>query len=97
MGSVGLIGRICLRVLVGSGNVSMMRLSGCGSLTWIIQRCGKRILTLNMVPIRKPQKKPKSGPNHLGIPQMAVKRDPLHRSFSGHAIHHYPQRLTTGL
>ena len=97
MGSVGLIGRICLRVLVGSGNVSMMRMSGCGSLTWIIQRCGKRISILNMVPIPKPQKKPKSGPNHLSIPQMAVKRDPLHRSFSGHAIHHHPQRFPAGL
>lgn len=97
MGSVGLIGRICLRVLVGSGSVSMMRLSGYGSLTWNIQRYGKHILTPNMVPIRKPQKKPKSGPNHLSIPQMAVKRDPLHRSFSGHAIHHYPQRLPASL
>lgn len=97
MGSVGLIVRICLRVLVGSGSVSMMRLSGYGSLTWNIQRYGKHILTPNMVPIRKPQKKPKSGPNHLGIPQMAVKRDPLHWSFSGHAIHHHPQRFPAGL
>ena len=36
MGSVGLIVRICLRVLVGSGSVSMMRMSGYGSLTWNI-------------------------------------------------------------
>ena len=43
MGSVGLIVRICLRVLVGSSSVSMMRMSGCGSLIWIIQRYGKRI------------------------------------------------------
>ena len=48
MVSVGLIVRICLRVLVGSGSVSMMRLSGCGSLIWIIQRYGKRISTHNM-------------------------------------------------
>ena len=97
MVSVGLIVRIYLRVLVGSGSAKMMRLSGCGSLIWIIQRYGKRISTHNMVPIRKPQKKPRSGPNHLGISQMAVKRDPLHRSFSGHAIHHHPQRFPAGL
>lgn len=97
MGSVGLIGRICLRVLVGSGNVSMMRMSGCGSLTWIIQRYGKRILTPNMVPIPKPQKKPKSGPNHLSIPQMAVKRDPLHWSPPRYTIHHHPQRFPASL
>ena len=55
MGSVGLIVRICLRVLVGSGSVSMIRMSGYGSLTWNIQRYGKRILTPNMVPIQKPE------------------------------------------
>lgn len=32
MGSVGLIGRICLRVLVGSGSVRMMHMSGYDSL-----------------------------------------------------------------
>ena len=97
MVSVGLIVRICLRVLVGSGSVSMMRMSGCGSLIWIIQRYGKRILTPNMVSIRKPRKKPRSGPNHLGIPQMAVKRDPLHWSPPRYTIHYYPQRFPASL